>query len=852
MKAIKLLTKVKTYVPSIYRALAKYACNLYRKCTSQVLKQNSLLSGNFILIKLTPTSKFLRLGFDLASGFHRAQSMKSRGQVDENSSGRRKWLEEKVKKGIPNIGIPLEIQTHDLKIGTKANLFDYVFNICCIPAFNPLRTMFYLRPSLHRMCTVPLPSLHQEKDGAGVLQVLRNYRETDYKGKRWLKESPNKIRTDGFAFFMIFMKIVLAKFGLAVRSVYGLFTNALLKWYQKGTGNVLESYQIGTKASSLATDLKATAGAAPYFNGRSVDQASVMRCICIDKAWIVLKTVSVYTLLTHYQRFIPASTILDLYAKGASFQTSIFKHLKFLSWVKMCFCFSSPVNRLKPPLNNMLSSIHDAVSVWVVYEFRKLMGISFNALKNIRTYSLLVLMFFNLLDCFLMELKSIRTYSLLVLMVSMFSLSAQTPRKDSGADGLSHLMALKPGDKIPDAVWNQTLELNYFDGKKKTIKFSDLKGKLIILDFWATWCPSCIEGFPHMQEVKNIRKDNIEVFLVNSIQTKDTHKRVNEVIKRYTDKYDYQADLPYIFGDTLFQKLFPHNTLPHVVWINKEGMLVANTYPNALTRENINAVLSNGNVNLHQKELRRDSEKSKISDHWLFNGCYGGSLFKTYEEGQSPSYGKYSFNEDHTSFQIVNLSFPVLLAMAFDKELKGIPWRHWVFDSEARFYNKREILATGYKNIFSYEMLVKGQVSKATVKQSFREDFKQFFGIDISVAEKPIDVWKIVPNAKIEEIKSRGGIPEVFTGDSKTEMKFRNIPLELLIDNLSLYFIRPLLLEENNQLRVDITIPRDFGDWDDHKRMSFLDSMGLELVPLNKSLLYARFSPNNVGEESGS
>ena len=77
MKALKLLTQVKTYVPSIYRALAKYACNLYRKCTSQVLKQNSLLSGTFILIKLTPTSKFLRLGFDLASGFYRAPSMKT-------------------------------------------------------------------------------------------------------------------------------------------------------------------------------------------------------------------------------------------------------------------------------------------------------------------------------------------------------------------------------------------------------------------------------------------------------------------------------------------------------------------------------------------------------------------------------------------------------------------------------------------------------------------------------------------------------------------------------------------------------------------------------------------------------
>ncbi|MCS3555947.1 MULTISPECIES: hypothetical protein [unclassified Sphingobacterium] len=155
--------------------------------------------------------------------------------------------------------------------------------------------------------------------------------------------------------------------------MYGLFTNVLLKWYQKGTGNVLESYQTGTNGSSLTAALKATAGEAPYSNGRSVYQASVMRCICIDKAWIVRKTVSVYTLITHYQRFMYASSILDLYAKGALFQTSVFKHLKFLSWVKMWFCFNKLENRLKLPLNNMLSSVHDTVSEWVVYEFRKLM-----------------------------------------------------------------------------------------------------------------------------------------------------------------------------------------------------------------------------------------------------------------------------------------------------------------------------------------------------------------------------------------------------------------------------------------------------------------------------------------------
>ncbi|WP_343567535.1 redoxin family protein [Sphingobacterium sp.] len=432
---------------------------------------------------------------------------------------------------------------------------------------------------------------------------------------------------------------------------------------------------------------------------------------------------------------------------------------------------------------------------------------------------------------------------LFLCLVSMFSLSAQTPRKDSGADGLSSLVALKPGDKIPDAVWDQPLELNYFNGKKKTIKFADLKGKLILLDFWATWCPSCIEGFPHLEDVLAINKDEIAVLLVNSTQTKDTQKRVQDLKKKYQAAYGFQTSLPYLFGDTIFQQLFPHNAVPHVVWINKDGILVANTYANALSKENITAVLHTGNADFHQKKMRTNKEVALITNEMLNNGFYAGSVFQTYQEGLDASSGNYTFDGKRTRYKLLNLRFSQLVAIAFQKELKGIPWRHWQFATSSGVNPKHRLLTPNrYENSFCYEMVVLDSLPKSRAKQFFTEDFKKFFGIKLSVENKPTDVWRVSFNSAAEKIRSKGGIPEVFLGDSQTEMKFRNIPLELLVDNLSLYFHRPLVIGASKEVLVDMTIPKDFEGWEEDTRKAFLRAMGLELNSSQETIACASFS----------
>ena len=453
------------------------------------------------------------------------------------------------------------------------------------------------------------------------------------------------------------------------------------------------------------------------------------------------------------------------------------------------------------------------------------------------------------LKCFLFVADYKRAHRMVLTclflsLVSMFSLSAQTPRKNSGADGLSSsLVALKPGDKIPDAVWNQSLELHYFNGKKKTIKFADLKGKLILLDFWATWCPSCIEGFPHLEDVLAINKDEIAVLLVNSTQTKDTQKRVQDLKKKYKTAYGFQTSLPYLFGDTIFQQLFPHNAVPHVVWINKDGILVANTYPNALSKENITAVLHTGNADFHQKKMRTNKEVALITNEMLNNGFYAGSVFQTYQEGLDASSGNYSFDGKRTRYQLLNLRFSQLVTIAFQKELKGIPWRHWQFATSSGVNPKQRLLTPNrYENSFCYEMVVLDSLPKSRAKQFFTEDFKKFFGIKLSVENKPTDVWRVSFNSAAEKVRSKGGIPEVFLGDSQTEMKFRNIPLELLVDNLSLYFHRPLVIGASKEVLVDMTIPKDFEGWEEDTRKAFLRAMGLELNSSQETIACASFS----------
>ena len=108
--------------------------------------------------------------------------------------------------------------------------------------------------------------------------------------------------------------------------------------------------------------------------------------------------------------------------------------------------------------------------------------------------------------------------------------------------------------------------LRFLDDKSNELKISDFKGKLILLNFWATWCGPCKEEMPSLDLLqKNKNLDNLKIFPINIGQ--DSFEKANNFFNDLEVK-----DLNLYFDSSItLAKKFSLRGIPTSILINKNG-----------------------------------------------------------------------------------------------------------------------------------------------------------------------------------------------------------------------------------------------------------------------------------------
>ena len=109
-------------------------------------------------------------------------------------------------------------------------------------------------------------------------------------------------------------------------------------------------------------------------------------------------------------------------------------------------------------------------------------------------------------------------------------------------------------------------DVTFKDINQKNVNLDDFKGKLIILNFWATWCAPCKEEMPSLDTLQsNTKLNNLKIFPIN-IGQEDISK--SEIF--FKDLNIENLDI-YIDAPITLAKKFSIRGVPTTILFNKEG-----------------------------------------------------------------------------------------------------------------------------------------------------------------------------------------------------------------------------------------------------------------------------------------
>ena len=107
--------------------------------------------------------------------------------------------------------------------------------------------------------------------------------------------------------------------------------------------------------------------------------------------------------------------------------------------------------------------------------------------------------------------------------------------------------------------------LNQLDGE--TLNFEDLKGKVVFINFWATWCAPCVAEMPSINSLYEIYKDNPDIVFV-MINVENKEEKVRKFMKK--KKFSFPIYLP---NASQIPRVYESKGIPTTFVLDKDGYI---------------------------------------------------------------------------------------------------------------------------------------------------------------------------------------------------------------------------------------------------------------------------------------
>ncbi|WP_065204294.1 TlpA family protein disulfide reductase [Shewanella woodyi] len=125
---------------------------------------------------------------------------------------------------------------------------------------------------------------------------------------------------------------------------------------------------------------------------------------------------------------------------------------------------------------------------------------------------------------------------------------------------MSRFIEMSSAREVPD--------VNFKDTQGGSIQLKEFKGKLVMVNLWATWCAPCIKEIPQMENIRQVNKDNKLVVVPISIDEE------SDKVQAFLERHKFGHYKTWLDPNKDIDRVMPADVVPATYFFDGSGNLI--------------------------------------------------------------------------------------------------------------------------------------------------------------------------------------------------------------------------------------------------------------------------------------